>query len=460
MWWRLRLKRNVGLAACIGFTVMVVEGLMMTLIYKNDMGNYLSAVQISVMDAGIVGLVIMICTSLMLRYQADKSEFTLAKYGLSHAALASLGKGAVVTDSSGKILFINNAFESITGYSWHDVKGKTPAILQSGKQSTEFYSKMWHDLSERGKWRGTLWNKRKDGELYHERLNIRKFVGPSGDIGFVGVFVYISEQDELERALINAQKRELMATLVGGVAHNFNNYLTSIQANAFFGESKSTSDKVRYYFSEIMSVSERAAELVKELLRISHPDAHERKEFDFREAICNTISISKSLLPSNIEFVVDIPNESIGNILGNRSDLEQTVLNLVANSRDALEGQSGARILFKMEQSCKGGQSCKVACPHNDSCPVNSLSTALITIEDNGPGIPKDIQDRIFNPFFTTKEVGKGTGLGLSSASQIIISHGGAIWLKSGSKIGSRFFICIPLLDKDVLPESQSSTGG
>jgi len=393
---------------------------------------------------------------LLLHYQSDRSAATLAEYGLSHAALASLGKGAVVTDSSGKIIFVNNTFEAITGYSWHDVKGKSPSILQSGKQSAEFYANMWHDLKENGRWKGTLWNKRKDGELYHERLNIRRFMGPSGDSGYVGVFVDISEQDELERALVRAQKRELMATLVGGVAHNFNNYLASIQANAFFGESKSTSDKVRHYFSEIMSVSERAAELVRELLRISHPDAHTKKEFDFRDVVFSATNIADSILPSSIAFTVVIPDESIGNILGNRSDLEQTILNLVANARDALEGRSGARIAIKMEQSGKSGPHCEMMCPHVEKCPIHASKTALISIEDNGPGIPKDIQDMIFNPFFTTKEVGKGTGLGLSSASQIVHSHGGAVWLKSGRKIGTTFYICLPLVSQNALPDSQA----
>jgi len=454
----LRRKFVIGLAAVVGLVAMAVEGSMMTFIYGFDLAGHLSKTQILVLDAGIVGILVTIFTYLLFRYRFDSIEAILVKYGLSHAALASLGKGALVTDNSGKILFVNNSFEAITGYSWQDVKGKTPAILQSGKQGSEFYSRMWHDLEENGKWRGTLWNKRKSGELYHERLNIRKFVGPSGDVGFVGVFVDISEQDELERALINAQKRELMATLVGGVAHNFNNYLTSIHANAFFGESKTTSEKVRYYFSEIMSVSERAADLVRELLKISHPDAHARKEFDFRDAMRSTIGISESILPSNIEFVTDIPDAPIGNILGNRSDLEQTVLNLIANAKDALEDKSGGRIFFKVEQSCKGGQACKTICPHIDACPVNTPSTGLIAIEDNGPGIPNDIKDRIFNPFFTTKEVGKGTGLGLSSASQIILSHGGAIWLKSGSEIGTRFFICLPLITNDTLSDSPAIT--
>jgi len=414
-------------------------------IQGTDLNNRLSIKEIAALDSTTIGATLTLAIYLLIRHHAKNCSKALIDCGLSLAAIDSLGKGIVITDENGKILFINKEFESITGYGRKEAVGKTPAILQSGKQSTEFYASMWRDLQTTGQWRGTLWNKRKNGELYHERLNIRRFTTPSGAIGFVGVFSDISELDQLERALIDAQKRELMAALTGSLAHNFNNFLAVIQGTASMGELDAESEKCRQGFTEILTISERAAELVRDLLAISRQGTTDMSSFELVELVRQTAHTCEAIIPSDISFISEIPENIRGNIIGNPSDIEQTILNLVSNARDALHGMVESRITLKLEPSCKGTPTCTDQCPHTDQCPVSSPHTMLISVEDNGPGIPPEIHQQIFTPFFTTKDAHKGTGLGLASARHIADRHNGGIWLQSSRNRGARFVMCLPL---------------
>jgi len=445
-------KITVASAILIAIAMMAVEGTTMTFIYSTDLSSRLSPVEITTIDSCVVGAFIALIAYVLNRYHFAKYDRSLAKLGLSQAALDAMGKGVVVTGPDGEIIYINKAFEAITGYTLNDVKGKTPAILKSGKQPQEFYTGMWRDLKEHGQWRGIIWNKRKTGELYRERLNIRRFIGPFGDIGFVGVFVDLSEQDELERALINVQKRELITTLAGGVAHNFNNFLAVIQGNAELGLTVSSSSHVNRYFHEILSASGKASELVKKLMKISRPQKRDKALFEIKKVVQFAVNTSKSILPANIELIDDIPNGLTGRIYGSALDVEQTILNLVTNARDALGDKEDGCIVVNLDHTCKGSPHCEVICAHAQDCPVVSSNTVLLTVADNGPGIPNAIQDKLFDPFFTTKEPDKGTGLGLASANQIVTQHGGAIWFKSSPDDGSCFFICLPLLDEAATP--------
>lgn len=441
-------KIALASAMSVAVIMMVVEGSFMTFIYTMDMASYLSPFEITALDSCVIGLFIALTIYLLNHFHFKTYNQSLIKLGLSQSALDSMGKGVVVTGPAGDIVYINRAFETITGYTLDDVKGKTPAVLKSGKQTQDFYASMWSDLNEKGHWRGIIWNKRKNGELYRERLNIRKFVGPHGDMGFVGVFVDVSEQDALEQALIHAQKRELVTTLAGGVAHNFNNFLAVIQGNAELGLTISTSNTVNRYFEEILSASGKASELVKKLMKISRPHKRDKSLFELRDAIRYAVNTSESILPANVELVVDIPDEITGKLYGNALDIEQTVLNLITNARDALSDNEDGCIIVKLERTCRGAPHCEIICAHPEQCPVISPNTLLLTVADNGPGVPERIQEQLFDPFFTTKDPDKGTGLGLASANQIISQHGGAIWFKSSPGDGTCFFTCLPILNE------------
>ena len=363
---------------------------------------------------------------------------------LGFAALEALGRAVLVTDRHGNILYVNPEFEAITGYEAAEAVGKTPALLRSGRQSLAFYRRMWQAIEEGGEWEGTLWNRRRDGNLYHERLHIRRMT-MAGDIHYVGVFSDISEQDSLQRALIDAQKRELMAALTGGIAHNFNNYMAAIHGFAQLGKALTAEPKSARYFSEILSATESASALVREMLKIAHPDSSQDIVLDLGDTVQQALRTAQSILPDHIELIADLTRSSPCLVVGNRSDLEQTVLNLVANARDALHGRQDAQI--RVELCASVPRACPEPCPEASSCPLQRSRHVTLKIEDNGGGVPEEIRDRIFDPFFTTKGSDKGSGLGLASARQIIGRLGGAICPRAGSWGGAAFHICLPRLD-------------
>lgn len=359
-------------------------------------------------------------------------------------ALESLGAAVVITDRDANIRYVNKTFESITGYTSDEAVDQNMTLLKSGRQSKAFYKGLWEAIKGNGQWEGTLWNKRKDGALYHERLRIRRFTGPSGNTYYVGVFSDISEQDALQRALIDAQKRELMATMAAGIAHNFNNYMQAIIGYADLGRGQPTTEKMVYFFSGITSVAERSTKLVKEMMKFSLPNEAADSVFDLSSAVQQAIDMADSILPSHIELVAKLPADKPCMVNGNDSDIEQTVLNLVANARDAVAGRQDARISVELKASDKRPEQCQSACQQLH-CPIHTSQHVILKVEDNGSGIPEEIQNRIFDPFFSTKGA-KGTGLGLASAKHIITRLGGAIWLDSDEHRGSSISICLPLL--------------
>lgn len=358
------------------------------------------------------------------------------------AAMEALGRAVLITDCHGIILYVNRAFTTITGFSPAEVLGRTTAMLRSERQTPAFYRQMWSAIEHDGDWEGTLWNRRKDGRIYHERLNIRRMVMPDGRVRYVGVFSDISDEDALQRALIDAQKRELMVALTGGIAHNFNNYLAAIHGLAHLGGRRTGEHKSAHYFSEILATTETASTLVREMLQISHADSSLDAVFDLATTMRHATHTSRSLLPERIALVADLPETQACMVMGSPLDIEQTVLNLVANARDALEERHDAQIRVGMQRMA--AQTCPTHCPHLTSCGMHRSRHATIRIEDNGPGIPEHVRLKMFDPFFTTKGC-RGTGLGLASAHHIISRMDGAIWLDGRSMAGTAFQLCLPL---------------
>lgn len=377
----------------------------------------------------------------------EKYSEETADYKLCTAALSSLGTGAVITDQEATIIYVNKSFEEITGYTAQEAVGQKMSLLKSGHQSKEFYEELWEAIEGAGQWRGTLWNKRKNGVVYHERLNIRRFMDDSGRTCFVGIFSDISEQDELQRALIDAQKRELMVTMIGGIAHNFNNYMAAVNGFSYLGEKAAKDEKTKRYFSEIYQATTKNAHLVQRLMKISRPSKHANSYFNLAGVVRKAVETEKSIIPENIDITYHVTGEEECFVKGDPTDIEQAIFNLINNSRDALRDIREPKIKLEVILSHKWPSKCQHYCPRTNYCPVSTETNVIIIVEDNGIGIPEDMQARVFTPFFTTKDPDKGTGLGLASVNQVVNRLGGAIWVTSRVNVGTRFTICLPRVD-------------
>ena len=246
----------------------------------------------------------------------------------------------------------------------------------------------------------------------------------------------ITRENELEEQLRQSQKMEAIGRLAGGVAHDFNNLLQVIMGAAEIGSSSGQDPEK--YFSQILMAGEKAMALTGQLLSFSRHGSFRKKPFQVDRRVREFTGMVERLVGESIqlEFIPGAPGLSVN---GDPFQLDQVLMNLIVNARDALEGMEKGIIKIETSED-------KVVCTAGED-PVPCVS---ISVSDTGPGIPEDVRSRIFEPFFTTKKQGKGTGLGLASSYAIAVKHGGIIKVESSPGEGTCFSVCIPLWQGEV----------
>ena len=360
-----------------------------------------------------------------------------------NTAIEQSAEAIVITDIDGNIQYVNPAFEQITGYSRDEVIGQNPRILKSGKHEEPFYKDLWDTITSGSVWRGRIINRRKDGSLYTEEDTISPVIDKEGKItNFVAVKRDISKEQMLEEELLQSQKMEAVGTLAGGVAHDFNNLLTIIQGHAELMMLEiSESDPNYRELRQIVNTTARAASLTRQLLLFSRKEVMEFKPINLNETIGNLLKMLKRLIGEDIRIVTSF-DDDLWQVNADESNLEQVIMNIAVNARDAMP--EGGALTIKTENLSLSEDECKFI---PDS---HSGKFVRLTIEDTGTGIPKEIMDKIFEPFFSTKEVGKGTGLGLSVVFGIVKKHNGWINVYSEPGQGAVFRIYLPAVSQAV----------
>lgn len=265
------------------------------------------------------------------------------------------------------------------------------------------------------------------------------------------------ERKIMEKQLRQAQKMEAVGQLAGGVAHDFNNLLYVISGYTEMMMDDLLPESHLYQnAAQIMKASQRAATLVRQLLLFSRKEAMQVKDIDLNELITNLMKMVRRVIGEHISIEVST-GFNIKNIKGDTGQIEQIIMNLCLNSKDAMTGSG--KILIKTETICIDAEFCEL---HPWAKPGEY---ALLTISDTGHGIAPELKERIFDPFFTTKEVGKGTGLGLAAVYGIVKSHNGMIHLYSEEGYGTTFKIYLPTESSNISPSNEneqltSQTGG
>jgi two-component system cell cycle sensor histidine kinase/response regulator CckA len=253
---------------------------------------------------------------------------------------------------------------------------------------------------------------------------------------FEGTVQDITERRELEQQLRLMQKIEAVGRLAGGVAHDFNNLLMAISSYAELLELRvPDKDQGRKYLEEIIRVVDRGAALTQGLLTFSRKQVVFPKVLDLNTVIKDQLKMLRRLVPENIELKFT-PGKDLGRVRADANQVEQVVMNLVINARDAMS--DGGHILIDIENS-----ELEV---NGDHHPPKSADGkyVMVAVSDNGCGIDAAIKAQIFEPFFTTKGQGKGTGLGLAIVSDIVKQSGGQIFVQSEVGLGTTFRIFLP----------------
>lgn len=384
----------------------------------------------------------------------DSAERTENEAELAHlaAAIKHVEECVHVTDVDGVILFVNPAFESITGYSKEEAVGKKAMrLLKAQDTPREHYHSIWESLKRGQVWTGGLRGHAKDDTLFEVEASISPVRDTEGRIvNYVAVMRDVSQEIALERQLRQAQKMEAIGTLAGGIAHDFNNILSAIIGYTELGiRNLSKDSEERKNLKKVLQAGERARDLVKQILTFSRQSEEEFHQVDFHLIIKEVFKLLRSSLPSNIKMHQHLVKT--GKVLGDPTQLHQVVMNLCTNASQAMIEKGGTLTLSLDEYEIH----------KKDAERDEHLSPgryARLIVSDTGHGMGHNVMERIFEPYFTTKEKGKGTGLGLSVVHGIVQRLSGLITVSSEIGKGSTFTIFIPVTEEEM--ESVYDTGG
>jgi PAS domain S-box-containing protein len=370
-----------------------------------------------------------------------------------YQAMEQASESVVITDRTGSILYVNQGFVTASGYSREEALGQNPRVLKSGKQGPEFYAEMWKTLNAGATWTGRFINRRKDNSEYTEEAVISPVRDEGGNIRhFVAVKRDVTHELELAKQLRLAQRMETVGRLAGGIAHDFNNILTIILGNISYLEFTLPEDlPARNELAQISQAARRAADLTRQLLSFSRKQVIAPRQLDLNTLLEGLEKMLRRVLPENIRLEA-VPHPQPLPVFADPGQIEQVVLNLALNARDAMPTGGTLRV--------SSGQARPETDPDtwfNDAPADPSREMAFIEVSDTGPGIPDEIRGKIFEPFFTTKEVGQGSGLGLSTAYGIAQQHRGSLSLRNAPQ-GACFALWLPLHAPQI-PTPSTSPG-
>ena len=366
--------------------------------------------------------------------QHQEPEETLRKLWCSVEQLADT---VIIMDRSGVMEYVNPAFEALTGYSRQEAIGQTLAMLKSEQQAGELYEEMWNIVRGGNVFRGIVMNRKKNGETLIIETALTPLRDGNGQIThFISTGRDITERRKLESELQQAQKMDAIGRLAGGVAHDFNNLLLVISAYAeLMLDSLGNNAPLRRNVDEIMTASRRAADLTRQLLAFGRKQMQLLQVLDLNTVIGEIATMLPRLIGEDIELVF-VPGHDLGKVKADPVQIEQIVMNLAANARDAMPGGG----VLTLETATVLVDEAYV----QRHAIVPPGEYVLLTVTDSGQGIAAQHLPHIFEPFYTTKEAGKGTGLGLATVYGIVKQNGGFVWVYSEAGLGTTFKIYLP----------------
>lgn len=351
--------------------------------------------------------------------------------------IESINESIALLDPNGKILFVNKAFTQRFGYYKQDVIGNKVQILLSEKNPETIIQDIYEKTLQDG-WDGKLFLKKKDGTVLPVYIATSVLKDESGEPkGLVCVSHDISRQKFLEEQFIQIKKMEGISVLVEGIAHNFNNILAIIMGYASLSLSEDiTRHKIDRNLNIIIEATERGAKLIKQLFTLKKPYTIHLEPVDLNKLILDTLHIASETFTRTFKFNTHLA-PALPEMMADHSSMQQAILNIFLNARDAMPGGGTITITTKVITDNTFLKNGFTRAKHD--------TFIGISISDTGIGMDPDTKDQIFDPFFTTKDVDKGIGLGMTIVYGTVKNHHGFIDIESAVGEGTTVHLYLPV---------------
>ncbi len=353
--------------------------------------------------------------------------------------------GVILVDASGVITYANRRMAEMFGYDMEEIIGTYYPEHLHESQTDDGQMKMFqlirgdidHVLLER-------FYRKKDGTTFWGHFSGSRLCRSDGSLStLVGVMTDVTEKKELEAQLRQAQKMEALGTLAGGIAHDFNNLLSVILGNAELAMADLPEwNTARQNLREAKKACLKARDVVRQILSFSRKTEAEQKPLNLASVVVESLQLLRASIPANIDIRQSIAND-LADILGDFTQIHQVVMNLCTNAAHAMEDAGGILEVALTNETIYEDSAFRY--PGLTPGPYVNLC-----VSDSGNGISPEVMDRIFDPYFTTKDVNKGTGLGLSVVLGMVKGHHGRIMVESKPGAGTKFKILFPAMEGHI----------
>ena len=360
--------------------------------------------------------------------------------------------GVVITNTRREIQLANKGVETTFGYRPEDLLGKSTEMLYANQSKYREAGSAVFDKNAKkpGDLYITRYRKKSGQEFTGETFGAKLLDENNQWIGNLGIMRDITEREQAEMRVQQAQKMESIGNLAGGIAHDFNNILFPIIGIAELLLEDLPKDSQEYENAqEILRAGKRGSDLVNQILAFSRQSAHQLIPVRAQQILREVLKLMRATIPSYIEIHEDIQSDC-GLMMANPTQIHQVAMNIITNAFHAMESDGGKITVKLKEVTLESGE-----------LPGSFLESgryAVLSISDSGHGMSADLLTKIFEPYFTTKEQGKGTGLGLAVAYGIVKEHKGEIKVYSELGKGTTFNIYLPVMSRPSGMESHDAT--
>jgi PAS domain S-box-containing protein len=374
----------------------------------------------------------------MIGAMTDVTEKTRSEAAIRFQAqlLNAVQQAVVATDPEGIVIFWSKFAENLYGWTAEEAVGRTIQELTPSPFLRDHDAQIAVRGAAGESWTGEFLVEGKSGKAFPALLTTAPVLDEMGRVlGFVRVSIDLTERRNLEEQFRQSQKMDAVGRLAGGIAHDFNNLLTVIRLNTEiilegFDPTDPRSDDVK----QIKSAAERASSLTRQLLAFSRKQILQPRVLDMNSVVGTVEPMLRRLIGEDITIISHCAAR--GYVVADPGQLEQVLVNLVVNARDAM--LQGGRINIETKN---------VDLDENytsEHSPVVAGRYVMLAVTDNGVGMSRDTREHAFDPFFTTKEAGKGTGLGLATVYGIVKQSGGYVWIYSEPGHGTALKLYFP----------------